>query len=571
MSPLISKQLKAVEQIVPLSNSFMFRLLVQPPPMRQCAAYLVLTLSFFPIVCVAQEEDAAPPKFTFTVNKFIIEGDSTLSKEELADYLTPLEQKSYDLQALQQVGKALETKIRNSGYAFYRVILPPQSLNSGNVTLKMVSFAVDNINIHGNDYFSKEGVMDSLPELEKNKSPNTKALAASVKVANKHPSKKIQLTFKQSDDEDRVNANIKVMEPERPYELSLNLNNTGSDSAGEYRLTGGAQYSNLWGLDHIINASYTLPPDHADTIKQYGATYALPVYSLGGWLNMYYASSSANTGVVASELTITGAGKMMGIHYQQFLPKWGKYEHSVDVGLDSRHFLSSTQNITIPNKQCETVSSPSKPVCDSETNVRSTPFSMTYKVEYPFEQVSSSYFVQWATNVGLWSDNADSFYDKSRKYATSTFHIIRYGTTFFTNFGEWSLSTGFNGQYSHSPLIAGEQLGIGGSYDVRGYEQRETGADSGQILKVELTSPAWENINAFIFYDCGHGTREKPLEGETKSWTLNGAGIGAKWQWQENISTNIAFATALNDAKGINGGTTQAGNNRIHMNVNLRY
>ena len=566
-----------MEQIVPFNNTNTALFSVKQNKSKSKLTYLALTLSLFPIMCLAQENESAPPKFTFMVNKFGVEGDSTLSEEELADYFKPLEQKSYDLQSLQQVGKVLETKIRHSGYAFYRVILPPQSLNAGEVTLKMVSFGVENINIHGNYYFSKEGVMTSLPELKKNESPNTKALAQSVKVANKHPSKKIKLTFKESDEQDSVNANIKVIEPERPYEFSLNFNNTGSDSAGEYRLTGGAQYSNLWGLDHVINASYTLPPDHADTIKQYGATYALPVYALGGWLNMYYASSSANNGVVASDLNITGAGKMMGIHYQQFLPKWGQYEHSVDVGLDSRHFLSSTQNIKIASKQCEAVSElPAlagvpKPVCDNEINVRSTPFSITYKAEYPFEQISSSYFVQWATNVGLWSDNADTFYDKSRKYATSTFNIVRYGTNFFTKFGEWSLSTGLSGQHSDSPLIAGEQLGIGGSFDVRGYEQRETGADSGQIVKVELTSPAWENINAFVFYDCGHGTREKSLEGETKSWTLSGAGVGAKWQWQENISTNIAFATALNDAKGINGGTTQAGNNRIHMNINLRY
>ena len=78
----------------------------------------------------------------------------------------------------------------------------------------------------------------------------------------------------------------------------------------------------MWGLDHVVNASYTLPPDHADTTKQYGGSYALPIYPLGGWLNMYYASSNSDNGVVATDLTITGAGEMMGIHYQQFLPKW---------------------------------------------------------------------------------------------------------------------------------------------------------------------------------------------------------------------------------------------------------
>ncbi len=528
---------------------------------------LLCTLSLLPALCLAQEDIAAPKKITFTINKFVIDGNSTLSEEELADYFSPLEHQSYDLVHLQNVGKAFEAHIHDLGYTFHRVVLPPQSLNAGEVTLKMIDFNIDNINIHGNRLFSKENILASLPELQKDLLPNTTALAASLKVANKHPARKILLTFKQSDEKDRVNANVKVIEPERPYELSLNLNNTGSNSAGEYRLTGGFQYNNLWDADHIFNASYTLPPDHADTIKQYGASYALPVYALGGWLNLYYASSSANTGIVASDLNITGAGKMMGIHYQQFLPKWEKYEHSLDIGLDSRHFLSSLQNTQIPAAVCQ----PSLTVCDEQTNVRSTPFSLTYKGEYPFALFRSDYFLQWASNVGLWSDNSDVFYEKSRKGARSTFNILRYGTNLSTEFGDWSFHTSLMGQYSHTPLIAGEQLGIGGSYDVRGYEQRETSADSGQIVSLELTSPAWENINAYVFYDCGHGLREKPQAGETREWTLSGAGIGAKWQWEENLSTNIAFATALNDAKGINGGTTQAGNNRIHINLNLRY
>lgn len=513
---------------------------------------LALSLSLLPTVfCFA--EDTPPEKFKFTVNKFTIEGESLesiLTSEDVATYLKPFQERSYDLKELQEVGKGLEAMIRDEGFAFYRVILPPQSLNSGEVKLKVIAFDVGNIHVEGNNHFSTYGVLSSLPELKRDVSPNTHELAASVKVANKHPSKQIQLTFKQSETEDKVDANIKVTEQPRPYQFSLGFNNTGSDSSGEYRLTGGAQYNNLWGLDHVVNASYTLPPDHADTIKQYGGTYALPIYRLGGWVNMYYASSSSNNGVVATDLTITGAGEMMGIHYQQFLPKWEKYEHSLDIGLDSKHFINDVQF-----KQTQL-----------GTNVRSAPFSISYKAEYPFENVRSNYFMQWAMNTGFGSDNTDTLYGKSRTGANSSWHIFRYGTNFATSFQEWSLTTSFTGQYSKDPLIAGEQLGIGGSYDVRGYEQRETGADNGQIVKVELTSPAWEKINAFIFYDYGHGSKENPQAGELRQWNLSGTGIGAKWQWREYVTSSLTFATALNDAT-----TTQAFNNRLLLNVNMRY
>jgi hemolysin activation/secretion protein len=510
--------------------------------------FLAISLSFLPAM-LTLAENVVPAKFKFLVHKFSVENEeikSILSDEEITAYLKPFEEKSYDLKELQEVGKGIEAMIREEGYAFYRVILPPQSLNTGEVKLKVIAFGVGNIAVEGNEHFSTYGVLASLPTLKEGESPNTKKLSAESKVANKHPTKQIAVTFKQSETEDKIDANVKVTEQERPYQFSLGFNNTGSDQSGEYRLIGAAQYSNLWGLDHVVSASYTLPPDHADTIKQYGGTYAMPIYKLGGWLNGYYAYSSSSNGIMIQDtfLPINGAGEMMGIHYQQFLPKWEKYEHSLDIGFDSRHFFSK--------------------IATTQQNVRSLPFSISYKAEYPFDDIRTGYFVQWAMNTGWGSENSDLLYPN----ADSDWHIFRYGANFMTSYEQWMLTTLFSGQYSEKPLIAGEQIGIGGSFDVRGYEQRETGADNGQIAKIELTSPAWEGINAFVFYDYGHGTKQKPLPGEVREWNLSGTGIGAKVAWRENLNASLTFATALNDSPM---GGTKAFNNRLLFNVNLRY
>lgn len=513
---------------------------------------VAICLTFLPTSIVFAEK-SAPEKIKFTVKKFTVEGESLtdiLDNDEIENYLKSFQEKSFNLKELQEVSKGLEAMIREEGFAFYRVILPPQSLNSGVVMLKVIAFDVGNIKVEGNSHFTEQNVLTSLPELKKDISPNTKDLSESVKVANRHPSKQVVVTFKQTENEDKVDAVVNVTEQPRPYQLSLALNNTGTESSGDFRMTAAAQYNNLWGLDHIVNASYTLPPEHADTVKQYGGTYALPIYALNAWLNMYYAYSSANNGTVATDLTITGAGEMMGIHYQQFLPKFEKYEHSFDVGFDSRYFENDVQF-----KQTQL-----------GTNVRSLPFSAMYKAEYPFEHLQTGYFLQWVMNTGWGSENADNFYAKSRTGANSSWQIFRYGSNFATTFENWLFTTAVTGQYSEKPLIAGEQLGIGGTYDVRGYEQRETGSDNGQIVKLELTTPEWQKMNAFVFYDYGHGSREKPQAGEVKDWNLSGTGIGAKWQWQDYANTSLTFATALND-----GATTKAFNNRILFNVNLRY
>ena len=504
---------------------------------------------------------AAPQEFKFTVKHFSVEGLSPLSQTVIDDYFKPLQNRPYTLKQLQEVSKALEQIIREQGYPFYRVIVPPQTLASGEVKLQVISFTLGEIEVTGNKYFSRNNIIASLPVLHKPESPNTKDLAEALKVANKHPSKQLQVIFKPSKTPDKLDAKIAVAE-HRPYQASLIANNYGTTSSGDYRLTGALQYSNLWGMDHIVNGSYSTSPDHADSVEQYGVSYSLPVYQLKGWLSAYYANSSVNVGTVATDITVTGSGEMYGLHYQQFLPKWGKYEHSLDLGIDNRYFINDIQ---FQNTQVG-------------SNVRSTPFSALYKGEYPWQNTHTGYYVQWVGNNDFGGHNTQAHYQAAvgRPNAKQNWDLIRYGSTFSVNVKDWLVQTSLSGQHSHNPLIAGEQLGIGGSFDVRGYDQRETGADSGQIVKFEVSTPAWptlsvvegQKVNLFAFYDYGHGRLQSTNAGQVKDWDLSGTGIGARFQWREYFMGNLTFANALDTVEA---GTTKAGNNRIHANIVFKY
>jgi hemolysin activation/secretion protein len=143
---------------------------------------------------------------------------------------------------------------------------------------------------------------------------------------------------------------------------------------------------------------------------------------------------------------------------------------------------------------------------------------------------------------------------------------LRYGGNFSANVHQWLIQAVFTAQYSKDPLISGEQLGVGGSFDVRGYQERETSADRGQIVKFEITTPAWQHFNLFAFYDYGHGSLETHSFGQIHDWSLSATGVGASWQWQNYVQARIAVANALDNAV-----TTQAGDSRIHASIVLRY
>jgi len=68
----------------------------------------------------------APKSISFQVNQFVIEGELPISSKKVDSLLTPLEGKEYGLADLQSVTKQVEKLIRDAGFAFYRVVLPPQ-------------------------------------------------------------------------------------------------------------------------------------------------------------------------------------------------------------------------------------------------------------------------------------------------------------------------------------------------------------------------------------------------------------------------------------------------------------
>ncbi len=494
-----------------------------------------------------EKSSAAPKEFGFNVESFILEGESPIPKPTLDSFIKPLQNRAYTLKELQDVSKALEQKIHEQGYPFYRVVVPPQTLSQGTIKLKIISFTLGEVDVEGNEYFSRENIIASLPILNRPDPPNMQSLSDALQVTNRHPSKQTRIIFSPSKMQDKLDAKISINE-RRPFQANLIANNYGTTASGDYRFMGEIQHSNVWGRDHIINGSYAISPDHINSVRQFGGSYSFPIYRLKGWFSAYYAESTVNIGTVATNLSITGAGKLYGFHYQQYLPSLGKYEHNIDVGFDNRFFINDVQF------QAKQVGG----------DVRSTPFSALYRGQYSWKNVHLGHYIQWVNNTNIGGHNSEANYLANRLGSDRDWHLIRYGGNFLANIKDWLIQTTLIGQQSSYSLIAGEQLGIGGSFDVRGYNQRETGADSGQIVKFEITTPPWQGINLFSFFDYGHGSLNNTTPTQVKDWSLSGTGLGARFQWKEYVMGNITYANALKTADA---GTTEAGDSRIYFNV----
>ena len=114
----------------------------------------------------ASAEIRAPPAGRVSVERFVVQGDNPLSEKETAATLAPFLGASADLDRLQAATGALEAVLREKGFAFYRVSLPPQMLEAGAVRLEIHAIPVASIAVQGNKHFSEANIRASLPMLK---------------------------------------------------------------------------------------------------------------------------------------------------------------------------------------------------------------------------------------------------------------------------------------------------------------------------------------------------------------------------------------------------------------------
>ena len=509
-------------------------------------------------VCLtAQAAEKPPPEetpiVTFTVKTFKVDGDNPLPADVTQEALSLYLGEHGGLDGLLAAADALEKQLRVAGYSFHRVSLPGQTLADGVVLLRVIEFKVANIEISGNEFFSPENLLRSLPELRTGTAPNTDRLGRSVALANEHPAKRIDLTFSESKQESSVNAKLKVKD-ERVWNVFSSLDNTGTAATGNYRLSLGAQHTNLFDRDHVLTMSYSTSPGHFDDVKQLGINYQIPFYSLASKLTLTFSDSDVNSGQVADFFTVSGAGRVYAARLVHKFLRRGKYDHSLTIGAEDKLFVNNIDFLGAP----------------IGVDVRSTPASVTYNGLLQSTRSRFDFRVSFARNLGLRSNNDSATYAASRSGANANWQALRYkfNGDYYLD-GGWVLRGRIDGQWANEPLIAGEQFGIGGARSVRGFAERDVTGDRGFSLGGELWSPPvakLNNLRVVGFIEGGQATVERPAAGQLESVSIASGGLGIRFQFKKYLSGALDVAHVIND-----GGTEADGATNAHFSLFARY
>lgn len=516
-----------------------------------CAAALLLGAP-------AQAADAP----LLEIKRFIVEGENPLSEGEtqalLARHLGPHD----SLATLEAAATTLQERIRERGYSFHRVIVPAQQPTGGELTLRILPFTLDQVTVSGNQHFSRENILRSVPGLKPGRAPNVGLLAQQLSLANEHPSKRLTLQVKEGTKPDAVDAELRVADT-APSQFfvsvtggSRDVDNTLNRNTGYARVTLGYQHSNLFDRDHTATIAYTTSPEHPDRVTQIGAFYTVPFYGWHTMLTGYYTYSDVNSGSVGlggQSFDVNGSGEFYGIKATYLLPRLGDIVHNISLAWDSRYFESNVSFLgaALP-----------------ASTVGSRPITFRYAARVERDQAALAGYVEYARNLSGGRANDDASYNAARTGADQDWDAFRFGFDgTYTITGRWTLNAKYRAQYATEPLIPGEQIGIAGSSSVRGFREREVTGDKGQFVNLELnTPPVFADISPLVFYDFGRRSYVVPLIGQSQHDNISSAGAGLRWRIQ-GVDLNVTWAHVLN---GVAGGTPRD-HDKLHFSAFYRF
>jgi hemolysin activation/secretion protein len=497
---------------------------------------------------VAPSKPPAAPRFT--IQRFLVEGNSLLAQGELNRILAPFSGKDRDFGDIQRALEALQDVYTRRGYNAVRVSVPEQDIRSGQVRLRVVEARIRRVQVQGNRFFDERNVRAGLPSLKEGTSPNTRAIGQDAQLVNENPAKQVSVALQSADDPGQVDATVRVTD-EKPSRVSVFADNTGTPATGNLRTGLGYQNANLFNGDDVINAQVLASPGHASDVKVFGAGYRVPIYRWGGVVDVLAGYSSVNSGIVQDVFNVSGKGTVFGLRYTQMLGRIDSYEHRAALGLDYRAyknnvtFLDATQQL-IP-----------------DITVR--PVSYTYTGRLSQVGRDLSFSVSYARNIAGGAKGGVTDFENARPGATGRYSVTRAGVVFSQLLpSDFIMRAVANAQQTHDLLVPGEQFGMGGSDSVRGYYERETASDVGRRFSLEGYGPdigswigsTWR-ARALVFYDAARGHDNIPERGPENK--LGSFGLGLRASQGKSFAFRLDVARVTQDA-----GTRLDGEYRAH-------
>jgi hemolysin activation/secretion protein len=503
-------------------------------------------LSALPLAAQVQE---APPAPRFAIQRFVVEGNTLLPREEVERIVQPFAGADRDFGDVQRALEALQDAYFDRGFAAVRVLVPEQDLVAGQVRLQVIEARIRNVTVEGNKHFGEANVRSALPVLQPGEPPNTRRIGENVQLANENPARSVNVRLQATDEPGKVDAVVRVTD-DPPVRYTLFADNTGTSETGEWRVGAGVTHSNVGDRDQVLTAQALTSPSNPSDVFIVGIGYRIPVYRWGGAFDFLAGYSDVDSGVVQNLFTVSGKGTIAAARYTQILPRMDAYEQKLALGFDYRDYRQNVGLVDVTGSLLP--------------DIRTHTLSLAYSGRLSRVGQELAFQASYAQNIPGGTDGDQAAFEAQRPGANAHFQIFRAGATFTQALpGDALVRLAANGQYTWNALIPGEQFGMGGIESVRGFELREAANDVGYRVSLEAYTPDFGSnfgelwrARVVAFVDTAYGRDNSPQRSSDNG--LGSTGVGLRLAHGKALSFLADFAYVTNGIATRPDGSTRA-------------
>ncbi len=464
-----------------------------------------------------------------------VEGSTVFTSAELDRITAPWTQRAIDAAELQDLVDAVTALYVESGYLSSGAYVPDQNLEGSVLVLQVVEARLAEVIVEGNRWHRSRYLRNRL-RAGVSTPVNVRELEQQLQLLLQEPS------IRRVSGELRPGAQrgedvlFLAVEENRPYGLGLRVANDTPPGIGSVRGRVDLEHRSLLGFaDHLAARV-----DFTGGMNSQEVRYALPFTPYGTAFRLRLRRTDSevveepfDTADIASDTWTVGAGVYHPILRSPRQQLWG------GVQFDRRQ--STT---TLDGSRFSFVPGPK----NGRADVSVLRFVVDWTRASPKNVVAARSTVSWGLDF-LGATTQPNGIPDGR--FVSWLAQAQWAHLFSFPLAGTQLVVRGDLQLSNDPLLAMEQIAVGGARTVRGYRENLLVRDQAVIGSVELRVPVLHDLlgpdvlTIAPFFDVGHAWNRK---GTLSAETIESVGIGLRYSFSDRIQARAYWAGALASA-----------------------
>lgn len=453
-----------------------------------------------------------PAGVHIAVSRFRISGAKSFDADTLAALVKPWEAQELDVNGLNDAAGAITRHYQNRGFLLAYAYLPVQKIEQGVVEIAVLEGTVDSVQIvTAQDVrLSDEAIQSYVEGIAQTPQVLQADLERRLLMLNDIPGVVARASFAPGARAGTADVIVTVAE-EEPLVYSVDFNNQGSKSTGEYRVGAQFQFRNLFGEGD--SSRLRLQSSTGMELVTGSLSTRVPLGGQGWSAEAAASRLSYELGAPYAALGARGEASTLHLGLNRQLLRSVDDNLSASLGYDYKDLVDVLE------------------LGGSNNRKHSAQFSLGLNGSQRDALLGGG---QSQASLLFASGTLDWDSPNSSQAPTGLFRKFSLDVSRRQVLGaDWSASGRLSGQWALDNLDSSEKYALTGPYAVRAFAPGQASVDSGGVLTLELRKLWMQSggtFSASVFYDYARGRYAvSPAPGVANGVSLRGGGLGLGW------------------------------------------